>query len=233
MGAGDDPVLRREYLRKNKRVYDELAGSSNSYYAGRVGFYLKLLSPFEKVLASEFGAAAKVLDLGCGTGPALRVLADNGFSAYGVDFSPKRAALARRNVPQANVVVGDFLSKRFDKRFQGVIMISSFHLFPSADVPLVLKRLSSLLVPGGYCLISIGENSLPKGTDRDEGYFPKTTAPDKVRFMTRYTRKGFRRVFKGLRWGDATRFYTLLDEDSEMPHVTMWMCVIIRKRGRT
>ncbi|MDE1857433.1 MAG: class I SAM-dependent methyltransferase, partial [Candidatus Micrarchaeota archaeon] len=124
------------------------------------------------------------------------------------------------------VYVGNFVTKPLNRKFHGVMLISSFHLFPAEDVPRVLRRIRSLLLPGGYCLISIGENFLPKGKDKDEGYFPKSSAPDKIRFMTRYTRKAFKDVFKDLDWAKVSDFYVRHDRDVLGE---TWMNIVIRK----
>ncbi|MDE1869060.1 MAG: methyltransferase domain-containing protein [Candidatus Micrarchaeota archaeon] len=219
-------MAQKEYLRRNKATYDRLAKLSDTYTAKYAYFYPRLLRPFEDVVSKRFGKGARVIDLGCGVGLAMRILSDNGFSTYGIDFSPKRVRLARKNSPSSKVLTGNFLTKRSDVRFHGIMMISSFHLFPTSDVPLVLERLRELLLPGGYCLISIGSNTLPRGKEHDEGYFPKTSAPNAVRFMTRYTERGFRNAFKNLEWGEATKFYKMV----ERRHLNeTWMCVIIRK----
>jgi len=48
---------------------------------------------------------AKVLDVGCGAGvPFIKFLVEYGCSVTGVDFSGSMLRLARRNVPEANLV---------------------------------------------------------------------------------------------------------------------------------
>jgi SAM-dependent methyltransferase len=48
-----------------------------------------------------------VLDVGCGVGAFLRLVADRGARAFGIDASPALAEVARERVPGAELRVGD------------------------------------------------------------------------------------------------------------------------------
>lgn len=52
----------------------------------------------------------RIVDLGCGSGIWARQLVDAGFEVTGVDLSPSMIELARRQVPEAELHVGSFLS---------------------------------------------------------------------------------------------------------------------------
>jgi cyclopropane fatty-acyl-phospholipid synthase-like methyltransferase len=165
--------------------------------------------------------------VGCGTGRELKILADHGFMAYGIDFSPKTVFIARKNVPSAKIIVGNFLTKSFNTKFHGIVMISSFHLFPKNDVPLVLNKLNSLLVPSGYCLISIIKSTPKYATKSDEGYFPQKANPQIIRFKTRYTEKDFKHIFNTLGWASMSKFYRRTEREYLKQK---WMNIIIKKR---
>jgi 2-polyprenyl-3-methyl-5-hydroxy-6-metoxy-1,4-benzoquinol methylase len=49
-----------------------------------------------------------VLDIGCGGGvPVLQTLVKRGFRVKGIDFSKYMLEIARRNVPSAELILGD------------------------------------------------------------------------------------------------------------------------------
>ena len=83
------------------------------------------VTPPEVVTLIEGGTIApgRALDLGCGTGTNSIYLARHGFSAVGVDYSPKAIATARDKARRAGVAVDwhvadatrlDFLTAPFD-----------------------------------------------------------------------------------------------------------------------
>jgi len=48
------------------------------------------------------------LDIGCGSGiPVLKRLVSEGYSAKGIDFSKSMLELAKKNVPDAELIYGD------------------------------------------------------------------------------------------------------------------------------
>ena len=221
----------KEYLKRNKLAYDK---SAEEYYkrqpkSGKFykKFYPKILKPFEDKLKQDFGKTVKILDVGCGTGRALKLLSSYGFLTYGIDFSSKAVLIARKNAPSAKIIVGNFLTKPFNTKFQGIIMISSFHLFPKNDVKLVLDKLDSLLVPSGYCLISIIKSTPRHAKKSDEGYFPQKANPHIIRFKTRYTEEDFKHIFNNLGWAGVSMFYRRTEREYLKQK---WMNIIIKKR---
>jgi SAM-dependent methyltransferase len=78
---------------------------------------------------SEAGRVESVLDLGCGTGRHLELLAEAGHRVVGVDRSPTMVAAARsrlaRFAPRAAVVESDVLDTTLEDTFDAVIMMFS------------------------------------------------------------------------------------------------------------
>ena len=68
----------------------------------------------------------RVLEIGCGTGQATRGLVDQGFDVTCVELSDELAAFARRNVPEAEVLVAD-VEQWEGPEFDVVAAFTAFH----------------------------------------------------------------------------------------------------------
>jgi ubiquinone/menaquinone biosynthesis C-methylase UbiE len=110
-------------------------------------------------LIGQLASGARVLDAGCGTGvPSARQLQEAGLRVTGIDISEVMLALARRNVPDADLrqldltEVGDDLG-----RFDAAVAFFSLLMLPRADIPAALARLRDVLVPGGLLVVGMVE----------------------------------------------------------------------------
>ncbi len=158
----------KDYVKVNKKVYDRVAEQYERKSAIFKRDYNAIMKPFQERLTKKFGKGASVICVGCGTGRDMRSFANKGFDLYGIDVSRNMAKIAERNVPEAKIMVGDFLTKRFSRKFDGVSMTAFVHLFPKRDERLIIKKVASILVPGGYCIMTTAMHSKPK-----EGYAQK------------------------------------------------------------
>jgi ubiquinone/menaquinone biosynthesis C-methylase UbiE len=104
----------------------------------------------------RLGPGARVLDLGCGTGvPTAGMLAESGMEVIGVDVSTEMLALARRNVPTGRFVAMDVMELDGTLgRFDAVCAFFCLLMLRRSDIPQVLRRVRSVLRPGG--LVAIG-----------------------------------------------------------------------------
>ena len=97
--------------------YNVIAGK---YYQDRYLFKNKeQLDDFVKHLPEK----SVVLDIGCGGGvPVLKTMIESGFKAKGIDFSKGMLELAKKNVPEAELVLGDVMKTEFETgSFDGII----------------------------------------------------------------------------------------------------------------
>lgn len=106
--------------------------------------------------AHGVGAQAALLDFACGTGRILQTLRPHIGSAVGVDVSESMLAVARGNVPDAEILCCDITrsdaldARRFD-------MITAFRFFPNAEPALrdeAMAKLAQLLAPGGILVFN-------------------------------------------------------------------------------
>lgn len=80
-------------------------------------FSAKLWPFIAEMVRQRVPEARNWLDLCCGTGRLLEILAREGYSATGLDASPHMLRYARRNAPGARLVRGDVRSFKVGKEF--------------------------------------------------------------------------------------------------------------------
>jgi SAM-dependent methyltransferase len=95
-----------------------------------------------------------VLDIGCGAGAFLRLVADRGALPFGLDASEALIELARDRVPQADLRVGEMESLPYgDGAFDLVTGFNSF--FFASDMTAALREAKRVAKPGATVLIQV------------------------------------------------------------------------------
>ena len=148
---------KEEIVRKG---YDKIA---EEYQADRHIFDNKReLEEFVSLLPRN----AKVLDVGCGAGvPFIKFLVEYGCSVTGVDFSESMLGLARKNVPEANLVKQDVTRLGLKANsFDGVTSSFCIIHIPREKHSSLFQSLHGILKPEGVILISMGYSEW-EGTD--------------------------------------------------------------------
>lgn len=171
----------REYIEINKWAYETLAFEYNEKWKKYVPAEKQVLKPLENCLKKDFKNSIMVLDVGCGVGLDSYILSEAGFEVRGLDISPKMIEYAKKNAPKATFSVGDFLEAKFEDKFHGIILSAFIHLFPKKDTLEVLEKAKSLLVPGGYGIISTTQNAESK-----EGYYEKSEYSKKIKRFRKF-----------------------------------------------
>jgi len=96
----------------------------------------------------------RVLDLGCGTGVFLRLVADRGARAFGLDASDALLEIARARVPDADLRVGDMQSLPYDDA--GFDLVTGFNsFFFAADLTGALREAGRVAKPGAPVVIQV------------------------------------------------------------------------------
>ena len=173
----------KDYIRVNQKAYNVAAEE----YAERSGEYedrdKELIAPFVDYLKNSF-QHARVLELGPGSGLALKIFTANGFETTAIEVAEKIIDVARQVSPNTDFIHDDFLSHNFNKQvFDGVFAKAFIHLFPKQDAIEVLNKIHSLMPAGGalFLATTVHESS-------SEGFEEKTdydTSP--VRFRKKWT----------------------------------------------
>jgi SAM-dependent methyltransferase len=112
-------------------LFDTIARGYQWFYPSQLKTYRKLLKKFGSHL--ELPPNARILDIGCGTGAFGNAFKEQGYNAFGIDFSPQMVKLSiRNNLPakKSNILKGlSYPSKSFDL----VIAANVIHGFRSQD----------------------------------------------------------------------------------------------------
>jgi SAM-dependent methyltransferase len=96
----------------------------------------------------------RVLDIGCGVGAFLRLVADRGAEPFGLDASEALIDLARRRVPRADLRVGDMEALPHDANtFDLVTGFTSF--FFANDIVAALREAGRVAKPGSPVVIQV------------------------------------------------------------------------------
>jgi SAM-dependent methyltransferase len=112
---------------------------------------------------ASLGPGSRVLEVGPGTGQATAELVRRGYAVTGVELSPDLAAVARRNVPEAEIVVSDF--ELWEPREAGFDAIVSFTAFHWIAPEVRYAKTAELLRPGGALAVVAGPHVLPADGD--------------------------------------------------------------------
>ena len=97
-------------------------------------------------------ARGPVLDVGCGRGFLLNYLRQAGYAPQGVEFSGT-AAWHARNRLKLDVITKDFLSARFDTKFNAIIFWHALEHFPSPEK--TVAQAAEWLKPGGLLAVAV------------------------------------------------------------------------------
>lgn len=109
----------------------------------------------EALALLEPGPADRMLDVGCGTGAAVREAASRVERAVGLDLTPEMIQEAQRlaeGVPRAEFVIGDAESLPFAAgEFTAVLCTTSLHHHPRPER--TIAEMARVLAPGGRAVI--------------------------------------------------------------------------------
>ena len=134
-----------------RNSYDSIA---EDWHASRTHFGAR---KYIDLILSRLKPGAEILDIGCGTCvPVAQYLIQNGFHVVGLDQSAKMLEIARRVVPEAELIHGDMRELNFTRRFAAVIAWDSVFHIERAHHQAIFQNIARLLTPEGWLLLSAG-----------------------------------------------------------------------------
>jgi ubiquinone/menaquinone biosynthesis C-methylase UbiE len=163
-----------------------VAGKWNDMYSSETqkleehNFRLRRNSTVAHVLGA-IGPGAKVLDLGCGTGPVLTKLREKGVSCVGMDYSQDMLDFAKErlqslSLDSSDLFQGDCRATPFgDASFDAIVCLGVISYIE--DYSQVLRELYRLAKPGALVVISTRSSSNPVLSD------PVSSAKEALKFL--------------------------------------------------
>jgi SAM-dependent methyltransferase len=116
---------------------------------------------WEGELVSRLAAGARLLELGCGSGPPETQRLAQRFALTGVDISPQQVERARAATPGAEFICADFTELELPSgSFDAVASFYAFNHVPRDLLAPLLRRVHGWLVPGGWLLTAFGTSDL-------------------------------------------------------------------------
>jgi SAM-dependent methyltransferase len=145
----------REQLRTTFGAVAELYDRARPEYPTAIFDDLAELAHLER--------GSRVLEIGPGTGKATAELVRRGFAVTGIELSPELAEFAGRNVPQAEIEVGDFETwEPREADYDAVLAFAAFHWIAPK---LRYAKTARLLRPGGALAVIHGPHVSPENGD--------------------------------------------------------------------
>ena len=99
------------------KIYENL---SKIYDAGWTQFSEKYIVLLEEIISENKIKNPSILDLACGTGILVKMLALKGYNTFGIDITPQMIEIARRNtrgITNASFTVGDMIGFSTDQQY--------------------------------------------------------------------------------------------------------------------
>lgn len=130
------------------RAFEEKYRGSCELIQSRLKIYLPFIEQIK-----ELELKPKIIDLGCGRGEWLQLLADNGCHAHGVDLDAGMLEVCRKK--GLDVVFKDALLALRELQDNSYLVVSGFHLvehLPFDTLKLMFQEIIRVLKPGGILI---------------------------------------------------------------------------------
>ena len=173
-----------------KRYWESLFSSMEGERSARSSAWLnRHLKPLART-------GNRLVDLGCGTGDDVRVLAREGFWTVGLDFAWNALTFARDMFPRGRYVQADLRGRRLpfrEETFDAVIARCSLHYFTVKETERIIDEVARILVPGGAFAFVVNSSNMLAKRMRYEYKTHKLLEPRTIRFADGVVRHFFTR----------------------------------------
>jgi SAM-dependent methyltransferase len=151
----------------NRRSYNAIA---RDWDAARSALFSYEPAFLDRLLIN-LQPAAKILDLGCGTGrPIAEFLLKRGFLVTGVDQAEDLLALARQRFPEGRWLQAQMESFEPDESYDAAVIWDSLFHVPREHHEPILRKVVRSLRPGAKLMLTVGGSDHPAFTDTMYGH---------------------------------------------------------------
>ncbi|NKB47296.1 MAG: methyltransferase domain-containing protein [Legionellales bacterium] len=174
------------------RALEDKFRGSRELIKERLEVYLPFILPIRDALPEVFA-----IDLGCGRGEWLELLASNGFDAQGVDLDDAMLLSACQAFDGLTVHTGDVLEFLQATPDNSQAIVSGFHIaehLPFAQLQHLVREALRVLMPGGLLILETPNPENFRVATLSFYYDPthlNPLPPDLLSFLTEFT--GFKR----------------------------------------
>lgn len=148
--------------------YDHIAEQWHSNFRGQA-YVERVLGYVDRIL-DGLPLNAKVLDLGCGTGnPIAKYIIQRGYRVTGVDQSKEMLRIAKKVVPEAELIHADMVEIEFRDKFAAAVAWDSVFHVERKHHSAIYHKLANSLEIGGRLLLSVGGSEAEESTSGDGG----------------------------------------------------------------
>jgi len=119
----------------------------------------------------------RILDLGCGPGFHAKKFTESGAKVKGIDISQKLIKLAKKEAPQAELIVGDIEKRLPYKKSEFDIVVSSLVFGHIKDWNFPFNEINRVLKKGGIFVLST-YNPVAESVKKKKWFFKKFYAVD-------------------------------------------------------
>jgi cyclopropane fatty-acyl-phospholipid synthase-like methyltransferase len=141
----------KNYKIAGNKSHQEVAGYSHTNDVQEAVDKTHLI--FKSTLINYLKPGDKILDIGCGPGLYLKEAAAD-INLFGVDINSEMLALAAKNNPKATLYEGEFLTVKFDSKFNLVCSVGMLQYVSKGEIKQFFDKISDLLEKEGIIFIS-------------------------------------------------------------------------------
>lgn len=142
--------------------WDKIYIKKGKDYTSPVNKIPKLVKLFKKYNVK------RVLDLGCGGGEHILLLANKNFDVYGIDISKEGIKIARKRLKakghKVHLKIGSIYEKLPYKNnfFNAVISLRTIHHARARKIRFLIEEIKRILKPGGLIFITVPKVNISK-----------------------------------------------------------------------
>ena len=166
--------------------------------------YESVTSSLSNSFKDAFRPQSKLLDIGCGSGRDLALLASLGHNCFGVDATPEFVALSQSLHPELKGKVLEAslpnLPTPFDGEFDGILCSAVLMHIQEIELTVTANSINKCLKASGRLLYSVPSKRLDVVTDNRDANGRLFIPDQSDRLQTIFEQLGFSLISK---WGNA------------------------------